>query len=73
MALRLRRFLDATRDVDFTAKLVDQNKQQKFADPAFEAKPGEWKLCFRAGKPATDAAREFARKWVADLQSQGVK
>ena len=73
VALRLRRFLDATRDVDFTAKLVDQNKKRKFADPVFEAKPSEWKLCFRAGKPATDAAREFARKWVADLQSQGVK
>ena len=73
VALRLRRFLDATRDVDFTAKLVDQDKKRTFADPALEAKPSEWKLCFRAGKPATEAAREFARKWVADLQSQGVK
>ena len=67
VTLRLRRFLDATRDVDFTAKLVEQSKKQKFADPALEAKPSEWKLCFRAGKPATDAAREFARKWLADL------
>lgn len=67
VALRLRRFLDITRDVDFTAKLVEQNKKQKFAESALEAKPGEWKLCFRAGKPATDAAREFARKWLADL------
>ena len=38
-----------------------------------EAKPAEWKMCFRAGKPATDAARTFAQKWLSDLQSQGVK
>ena len=73
VAMRLRAFLDATRDIDFTAKLVAQDKLQKFADPALEAKPAEWKMCFRAGKPATDAAREFARKWLADLQAQGVK
>jgi hypothetical protein len=30
-------------------------------------------MCFRAGKPATDAARAFAEKWLYDLQSQGVK
>ncbi len=73
VAMRLRQFLDATRDIDFSAKLVEQDKTQKFADPALEARPGEWKMCFRAGKPATDAAREFARKWIADLQAQGVK
>lgn len=70
VAMRLRRFLDATSDVDFTAKLVDQNKAQKFADPALEAKPGEWKMSFRAGKPATDAARNFARQWLSDIQAQ---
>jgi len=73
VAMRLRAFLDTTRDIDFTAKLVVQGKLQKFADPALEAKPGEWKMCFRAGRPATDAAREFARKWLADLQGAGVK
>ena len=67
VAMRLRKFLDATRDIDFAAKLVAQDKMQKFADPTLEAKPSEWKLCFRAGKPATDAAREFAGKWLADL------
>ena len=73
VAMRLRQFLDTTRDLDFAAKLVAEGKIQKFADPALEAKPGEWKMCFRAGKPATDAAREFARKWLADLQAAGVK
>ena len=73
VAMRLRKFLDTTRDIDFAAKLVEQDKVRKFADPALEAKPAEWKMCFRAGKPATDAAREFARKWVAELQAAGVK
>ncbi|MGE0864544.1 MAG: hypothetical protein AB7P34_11645 [Vicinamibacterales bacterium] len=70
VAMRLRAFLAATGDIDFTARLVEQGKVRKFADPALEAKPGEWKMCFRAGKPATDAAREFARKWLAELEAQ---
>jgi len=44
-----------------------------FADAALEARPAEWKMAFRAGKPATDAARAFAQKWLADLQAQGAK
>lgn len=70
VAMRLRRFLDVTSDVDFAASLVAQDKKLKFADPAFEAKPNAWKMCFRAGKPATDAARAFARNWLADLEAQ---
>lgn len=73
VALRLNRFLDVTKDVDYAAPLVDRNKKRVFADEALEGKPGEWKMAFRAGKPATDAARAFAKKWLADLQSQGVK
>lgn len=72
VAMRLRAFLGATGDIDFSARLVEQGKVRKFADPALEAKPSEWKMCFRAGKPATDAAREFARKWLAELEAQGV-
>lgn len=73
IASRLRHFLDVTKDVDYTATLVAKNKQQVFANEALEAKPAEWKMAFRAGKPATDAARTFAQKWLADLQAQGVK
>lgn len=78
VAMRLRRFLDVTKDVAYDAQLVDAStanggKKRVFADAALEAKPSEWKLAFRAGKPATDAARTFAQKWLADLQSQGVK
>ena len=73
IAMRLRHFLDVTKDVDFTAPLVDKGKNKVFAAEALEAKPAEWKMCFRAGKPATDAARAFAQKWLDDLQAQGVK
>jgi len=52
---------------------IVRGKNRVFAAEAFEAKPAEWKMCFRAGKPATDAARAFAQKWLNDLQGQGVK
>jgi hypothetical protein len=73
VANRLRRFLQVSSDVDYGAKLVDKNGTKVFADPALEARPKEWKLCFRAGKPAIDAARAFAQKWLADLAAAGVK
>ncbi len=67
VASRLRHFLQVSSDVDYDAKLVDKDGTKVFADPALEARPKEWKLCFRAGKPATDAARAFAQKWLSDL------
>lgn len=73
VAGRLRRFLEVSRDVAYDARLVDRDGKKVFADEALEAKPGEWKMCFRAGKPATDAARAFAQKWLADLAAAGVK
>lgn len=73
IASRLRHFLDVSKDVVYDAKLIDRNGTKVFADPALESRPKEWKMCFRAGKPATDAARSFAQKWLSDLQSQGIK
>lgn len=73
VANRLRKFLDLSKDIDFTAQLVERDKKMRFADPALEARPAEWKMLFRAGKPATDAARAFAQKWLADLDAKGVK
>ena len=73
VANRLRKFLDLSKDVNFTAQLVERDKRMRFADAALEAKPGEWKMLFRAGKPAIDAARAFAQKWLADLEAKGVK
>ena len=73
VANRLRHFLDVSKDVAYDAQLVDKYGAKRFADPALEAKPKEWKMCFRAGKPATDAARAFAQKWLNDLAAAGVK
>jgi hypothetical protein len=73
IAMRLRHFLDTTGDINYGAQLVDKDKLKVFADAALEAKPAEWKMAFRAGKPATDAARTFAQKWLADLKAQGVQ
>ena len=73
VAMRLRHFLEVTNDLNFTAPLLDRDRKKVFADAALEAKPAEWKMAFRAGKPATDAARAFAQKWLADLQALGVK
>jgi hypothetical protein len=62
---RLRAFLDLSSTVDFNAKLEPRpDKKLHFVDPALEGKPSEWKLLFRAGKPAVDAAREAAREWL---------
>jgi hypothetical protein len=73
VAGRLRHFLDVSKDVAYDAALIEKNGKKVFADPALEARPKEWKMCFRAGKPATDAARAFAAKWLRDLEAQGIK
>ena len=73
LANRLRHFLDVSKDVAYEASLIDKEGKQLFADPALEARPKEWKMCFRAGKPATEAARSFAQKWLSDLEAQGIK
>jgi hypothetical protein len=73
VAMRLRHFLEVTGDVAYDAQIVDKDKKRVFASAALEGKPYEWKLAFRAGNPATDAARAFAQKWLTDLQGQGGK
>ena len=73
IAKRLRRFLDVSKDVAYDARLIDREGKKLFADPTLEARPREWKMCFRAGKPATEAARGFARQWLNELEAQGIK
>lgn len=74
IAKRVREFLALSATVDFGAKLVPcENSWQHhscFADPAYEAKPDEWKRCYRAGKPAVDAARTFAATWLSELEKR---
>ena len=65
--LRLQKFLEVTATIDFNAKLVQQGKFKVFADPALEAKDGDWKKLFRAGSETINAARQFAQQWMRDL------
>jgi hypothetical protein len=71
IAQRLQGFLDLSKDVDFNAKLLPADRgKMKFVDAAYEAKSADWKLCYRAGKPAVEAARTFAGSWLKDLQGK---
>jgi hypothetical protein len=71
IARRLRQFLLTCGEVDFAAQLeTGKDKKQRFVNKAYEARSAEWKLCFRAGKPAVDAARAAATEWLKALDSQ---
>jgi hypothetical protein len=67
IADRIREFLETSADVDFSAVLVKKGTHMRFANEDYESKPNQWKLCFRAGKEAVEAARAFAEAWLAEL------
>jgi hypothetical protein len=64
---RLQKFLAITADVDFNAATHDVYGLNKFNNAEYEKKPDEWKMAYRAGKPVTDAAREFATAWLKEI------
>ena len=68
IAKRIRQFLTMSADVDFGAELVSRNDRMIFVKEAYEQKPAHWKTCFRAGREATEAARAFAKAWLAELE-----
>jgi hypothetical protein len=69
VAGRLNEFIALTKEVDFNAKLTDGPKGLKvFADQAYESKPSQWKMCYRAGKEASDAARQSAEQWLKEMK-----
>ena len=70
VARRLREFLQLSADVDFNAVLKTQNGVSTFENPAYQAKPSQWKMCFRAGREATAAARAAVQAWLAELGGQ---
>lgn len=72
IARRLRAFLDLTGTIDFDAALVNRGTSITFADPRLESKPRMWKQCFRAGRPAVDAARAFATSWLAEIEKRSL-
>jgi hypothetical protein len=71
MKSMLRRKLDAfiatASSVDFSAQTAAVNGKQRFVDPKYEAKPGEWKMLYRAGKEPVGAALTIAKQWRQEL------
>ena len=65
---RLQKFLADTKDVDFDAALTTRNGRKVFVKEEYEAKPGEWKQAFRAGREAVTAARTAVQAWLTELQ-----
>ena len=43
----------------------------QFANPEYEKKSGQWKLCYRAGKEPVEAARAFAKEWLGEMKATG--
>ena len=71
IASRLHKFLDLSKDVAFDAKLVPSGGgKMRFADSQYEAKPAEWKLCYRAGKEPVEAARAFVSDWLRQIEKR---
>jgi len=65
---RLVEFMQATKDVDFSAELVTKNGKKYFVDPAFERKDNRWKMAFRAGKEVVEPTRAFVQAWIDDIE-----
>ena len=65
---QLTAFVAISGTVDFTAKTEVKNNADRFVNPAYEKKGAIWKACYRAGQPATAAARQFAQAWLKELK-----
>ncbi|MGE5410510.1 MAG: hypothetical protein ACM3MI_06090 [Clostridiales bacterium] len=64
----LEKFLDETSQIDFNAALREENGKKKFINSEYEKKSHLWKLCYRAGKGTTEAARSFVQSWLDELK-----
>ena len=65
---QLTAFVAISGSVDFNAATEMKNKAERFVNPAYEKKGDIWKACFRAGQPATAAARQFAQAWLKEMK-----
>ena len=68
VADKLTKMLEYTKDIDYNAALVEKYGKKRFVNATYEGKRMEWKQGFRAGKNVTETAREFAKKWLAELK-----
>jgi hypothetical protein len=65
---KLQKMLDATKDIDYNAELVEKWGKKRFVNPAYESKNQEWKQGYRAAKEVTEMSRSFVQKWLNELQ-----
>ena len=63
----IEKYLKLAATVDFSAQLKDRNGKKVFVNPAYEGKPSEWKLIFRAGREVYEVAKPFAESWLKEL------
>ena len=66
--VRLEEFLQATKDVDFSAQLTEKNGIKYFVNPDYERKGNQWKMAFRAGKDAVETARALTQQWMNEIK-----
>jgi hypothetical protein len=66
--VRLQAFLQATKDVDFSAELIEKNGIKYFVNPDYERKGNQWKMAFRAGKDAVETARTVTQDWMNEIK-----
>lgn len=64
----LENLLRATEGVDYGAATQLQDGKKRFLKPDYEAKPDTWKMCFRAGREATEGARTYAKAWLVEIK-----
>lgn len=65
----LTKFLNETKDVDFSAALKEgQYGKKMFVNPAYESKSSNWKMAYRAGKDVVEAGRAEAKRWMDELK-----
>jgi hypothetical protein len=70
-ARRLREFLDATADVNFSARTISLTGGHdgiEFKDKADRARPWMWQAAAIVGPEATMAAREAAQTWLKEIE-----
>lgn len=65
---RLQEFLDATKDIDFSAELIEKNGKKVFVKQEYERKDSRWKMAFRSGKEVVEPARDFVQKWIEEIK-----
>jgi hypothetical protein len=64
----LQAFLDATKDIDFSAELTERGGKKYFVKKEYEYKGNQWKAAFRCGKEPVEAARAFAQQWISEIK-----